>query len=69
MIYETNCIVVTDNNPETQFWKKCGDNYWNETENIVCWPTKEMTPQNVIDLESMYGIKNLTKAEFLIIRF
>ncbi len=67
----TNCLVITNfTRPERNlYFDMFGSHYWNENENIVCWPVgKSFAPPSevIANLEIFFRV-DLSKVEFLIL--
>jgi len=70
-IHETNCICLSNltNDEWTKYFDIMGENsYWNDDEDIVCVPLKEIERDLLAKLKEFVKA-DLSKADYLIIRF
>lgn len=65
---ESNCIIMELTGMEiSSYFEKFGENYWNDTEGMVCYPLKEIRENEHLKkkFENFFNI-DVDKAEYLI---
>jgi hypothetical protein len=70
-VFETNCVDIKGmtEDEKSSYFEKFGDQYWNDSENIVCIPLTKMNIHQIAKLEMFFSTGNLSKAEYLVIEF
>ena len=66
MIYEAHCLFV-DGSDFKKLRSVLEDRYWNDHENIICVPVKELTDEEIREIfESSMDVNNVRKAQYII---
>ena len=71
-LYESNCVIVKGMTrlEKQNYFDEFGEDYWNDTENIICSPIADCDENFINNLKKFFGGDgDISKAQYLIMEF